>query len=103
MSAWVVVAVVSAGSYLFRISMLAVAARHTLPAWVERAAGLAVPTAFAALATTSISNAVSVNMASVAPAAAVLAAIFAVRRTGSAQAALVVGMPVMWILSLLIK
>jgi branched-subunit amino acid transport protein len=84
--------------------MLAVAARNNrLPAWIERAARLAVPTAFAALATTSISNAVSANLASVAPAAALLAAVLAVRRSGSPQAALLAGMPVMWILSMLLK
>jgi branched-subunit amino acid transport protein len=103
MSAWLVVVAVGAGSFLFRVSMLAVAARNTMPAWIERAARLAVPTAFAALATTSISNAVSVDLASIAPAAAVLAAVIAVRRSGAPQAALLAGMPVMWILSTLLK
>jgi branched-subunit amino acid transport protein len=103
MSAWMVIVAVGIGSYLFRVSMLAVAARNTVPVWIERAARLAVPTAFAALATTSISNAVSVNVASLAPAAAVLAAVIAVRLSGAPQAALLAGMPVMWLLSMLLR
>src|SRR5204863_7831979 len=53
---WVVIVVVAAGSYLFRISMLALAARAGVPAVLERVTLFAVPTAFAALAATSLAG-----------------------------------------------
>ena len=59
MSAWIVVVVAGAGTYLLRISMLVVAARSGVPAVIERAARFAVPIAFAALAATSLAGLVA--------------------------------------------
>ena len=59
MSAWIVVALAGAGSYLFRISMLVVAAHAGVPAVIERSARFAVPIAFAALAATSLAGLVA--------------------------------------------
>ena len=104
MKVWIVIAVVGAGSYLFRISMLVLAHRVGVPGWLERATRFAVPTAFAALAATALTHQVATTTAGlgtgvVAPSAAVLAALVAVRRTGSSHAALLVGMPTLWIVS----
>jgi len=99
---WLVVIAAGAGSYLFRISMLVLAARVGLPTVLERAARFAVPTAFAALAATSLIGTVSTDLASVAPLAAVVVAALAVRHTGSPHAALLAGMPTLWVLSALL-
>lgn len=99
MSAWTAVLLAGLGSYLLRISMLVMAARHGLPAIVERAARVAVPVAFAALATTSLVAGVGADVESLAPVAAVAVAAVAVHRTGSVHAALLAGMPTMWLLS----
>lgn len=99
MNAWLVVAAAGAGSYLFRISLIALAARTALPAVLGRATGFAVPAAFAALAAGALAGQVTPDAASLAPVGAVGMAVLAVRCTGSTHAALVTGMPALWILS----
>lgn len=99
MSAWIVVAAVGAGSFLFRISMLVVAARIGLPPVVERAAGHAVPVSCAALAAAALAEHVAAAGAVIAPAGAVAVAVVAVRRTGLPHAALAAGMPTLWVLT----
>ncbi len=102
MNVWLVVVAAGVGSYLFRISMLVLAARVGLPPVFERAARFAVPTAFAALAATSLIGSVTSDIASLAPLAAVAVAALAVRHTGSPHAALLAGMPTLWVLSALL-
>jgi branched-subunit amino acid transport protein len=105
MNAWVVVAAVGAGSYLFRISMLVLAARVGLPPVIERAARHAVPVSFAALAASAVTGQVTAAgtpAAAIAPVAAVAVAVAAVRRTGSPPAALAAGLPTLWVLSALL-
>src|SRR3954471_3454924 len=103
MTPWLVILAVGAGSYLFRISMLVLARRVGVPTWLARSTRFAMPTAFAALAATSLAHQVTTTNAggtgAAAPVAAVLVATIAVRRTGSAHAALVAGMPTLWIVS----
>jgi branched-subunit amino acid transport protein len=100
MTPWIVVVAVGAGSWLFRVSMLVVAARFGLPPVIERAARHAVPVSFAALATAAVADRVAGAGATAAvPLGAVLAAVVAVRRTGSPHAALLVGMPTAWALA----
>ena len=101
MSVWLIIVAVGAGSYLFRISMLVLAARVGLPPVLERAARFAVPTAFAALAATSLTHHATGDSGALAPYAALAVAVLAVRRTGSAHAALLAGMPTLWVLSAL--
>ena len=99
MNPWIVVLAVGAGSYLFRVSMLLLAARVGLPPVVERAARFAVPVSFAALAATALADQLGRAGDSFAPLAAVAVAVVAVRRTGSPHAALAAGMPTLWLLS----
>jgi branched-subunit amino acid transport protein len=91
-NAWLVVAAAGAGSYLFRISLIALSARTKLPPVLGRATGFAVPAAFAALAAAALAGQVTADGTSLAP-------VGAVRSTGSRHAALVAGMPALWILS----
>ena len=101
MKVWLVIAAAGLGSYVLRISMLVVAARAALPPVIERAARFAVPTAFAALAATSWAHQVRAGVGALAPTAAIAVAVVAVRRTGSSHAALLAGLPTLWILSAL--
>lgn len=101
MTPFVVVAVVGLASYLFRISMLVLAARVDLPGLVERAARNTTPVSFAALAASAFVVHLGGGPAAIAPTGSAVLAAVAVRRTGNAQAALIVGMPVLWILSAL--
>jgi branched-subunit amino acid transport protein len=98
---WLVIAAIGAGSYLLRISMLVLAARAGLPPVVERAASCAVPVSFAALAAAALADQIGTADQALAPAISVTVAIVAVRRTGSANAALIAGMPMFWLLSAL--
>ena len=104
MNTWLVIVAVGLGSYLFRLSMIILTGRFTMPTYLERASGLVVPAAFAALAAAGVAVACSglgVTRAA-APLAAVVAAVIAVLRTGSSQAAILVGMPVLWIATALL-
>ena len=102
MNPWAVVLAAGAGSYLFRISILLLAARVGLPPVLERAAHFAVPTAFAALEATALAGDVSASSATIAPLTAIAVAVVAVHRTGSSYAALLAGMPTLWVLSALL-
>jgi branched-subunit amino acid transport protein len=93
------------GSYLFRLSTIVLVDRITMPAYLERASGLVGPAAFAALAATGVATAcmgLGVTEAA-APLAAVAAAVIAVLRTGSSYAAILVGIPTLWITTSLLS
>ena len=102
MNAWSVIVLAGVGSYLFRVSMLVLVARTGVPDVVARAAALAVPVAFAGLAAAALANHTADAGTGAVPAlVGVAAGIAAVRRTGAAQAAILVGMPTMWVMSAL--
>ena len=101
MNAWMVILAAGLGSYLFRLSMIVVAGRIRAPAYVERASGLVAPAAFTALAAAGVATAcigLGATQAA-APLAAVATAIVAVLRTGSPHAAILAGMPTLWIMT----
>lgn len=101
MSAWLVVMAAGLGSYLFRISMVVLVDRTGTTARFAQVSTLVVPAAFAALATGGIVAActgVPVQDA-VPPTVAVAVAVVAVRRTGAPHAAIVAGMPTLWLVS----
>ena len=105
MSTWIVIVATGLGSYLFRLSMIILTGRITLPPSLERASGLVVPAAFAALAAAGVAAAcggLGITQAA-APLAAVAAAVIAVLRTGSPQAAILVGMPALWVATALLS
>ena len=104
MNAWIVIAGAGLGSYLFRLSMIMLTGRITTPACLERAAGFVAPAAFAALAAAGIATA-CIGLGgtqAAAPLAAAAVAIIAVLRTGSPYAAIVAGMPTLWIMAALL-
>jgi branched chain amino acid efflux pump len=104
MNAWIVILAAGLGSYLFRLSMIILTGRITMPPYFERASGLVGPAAFVALAATGVAAAcrgLDLTQAA-APLAAVAAAVIAVLRTGSSQAAILAGMPAFWITTVLL-
>ena len=102
MSAWMVVALAGAGTYLLRISMLVASARGGVPTVIERAARFAVPIAFGALAATSLTGLVAdTGAAALPPLLAVASGVVVAHRTGSSRAAIFVGMPTLWLLTAL--
>jgi branched chain amino acid efflux pump len=104
MNTWLVIVAVGLVSYLFRLSMIILTGRITMPPYLERASGLVVPAAFAALAAAGVAAACSglgITRAA-APLTAVAAAVIAVLRTGSPQAAILVGMPTLWVATALL-
>jgi branched chain amino acid efflux pump len=104
MNAWTVILAAGLGSYLFRLSMIVLFDRITMPAYLQRASELVAPAAFAAMAAVGIAAAcMGLGVArAAAPLAAVAAAVLAVLRTGSSQAAILAGMPVLWVTTALL-
>ena len=100
MSAWLVVVLAGALTYLLRISMLVVAARSHVPTLIERASRFAVPVAFGALASTSLTGLVATRGAGALPGLlAVATGVVVAHRTGSSRAAIFAGMPTLWLLT----
>jgi branched-subunit amino acid transport protein len=104
MNVWIAIVAVGLGSYLFRMSMVTVVDRVRMPAVLERASELVAPAAFAALATTSVATAcLQVGAVQAAPpVVAVAVAVLAVLRTGSPHAAVLAGMPALWVMAALV-
>lgn len=98
MTAVIVVVIAGVASYLFRVSMLVVAARRTVPTILDRAGRFAVPAAFAALAAGSLATGVT-DVPTLAPVVALVAGAVAVRRTRTPHAAVLAGMPILWLLT----
>lgn len=104
MSTWIVIVAAGLGSYLLRLSMIILTGRITMPPSLERASGFVAPAAFAALAAAGVAAAcggLGITQAA-APLAAVAAAVIAVLRTGSSQAAILAGMPALWVATALL-
>lgn len=99
MNVWLAVLAAGLGSYLFRLSVVTLADRITMPASLERVTELIAPATFAGIAATAVAHScVGVAPAeALPPLAAVGAAVAAVVRTGSAYAAMLAGMPVLWL------
>ena len=104
MNAWTVILAAGLGSYLFRLSMIVLFDRITMPAYLQRASELVAPAAFAALAAAGVAAACGgLGMTrAAAPLVAVAAAVIAVLRTGSPQAAILAGMPALWVATALL-
>ena len=102
MNAYIAIAFVALGSYLLRVSMLVLTARvGAVPPMLERAARYAIPVSFAALAADAFAPHLGLTRAAIAPAVTLVVAILAVNWTHSPHAALLAGLPTLWILSAL--
>jgi branched-subunit amino acid transport protein len=101
MNAWTVVLAAGLGSYLFRLSMIGAADRLRLPERFDDSVALVAPSAFAALAVTAVAAAAvdAGGQQAMAPLVAAAMAVFAVVRTGSTYAAILAGMPTLWIMT----
>ncbi|HEX5615112.1 MAG TPA: hypothetical protein VFZ83_08145 [Acidimicrobiia bacterium] len=104
MSVYLAVIAVGFGSYLLRISMLVLAARlGAVPPLIERAARYAISVSFAALATTAFASHLALARTAIAPAVALAVGIVAVQRTRSPHAAIIAGLPALWIVTALTR
>ena len=105
MSAWFVVLAIGLGSYLFRVGNVLLADHIAMPPSLHEATEMVAPVAFAALAATGIAQAcfgVAVTEA-LAPAVAAAAAVLAVARSGRSWVAVVVGLPVLWLVNIVVS
>lgn len=102
MNAWIIIGAVGVGSFALRAAMLVFATSRPLPGRVEASLGLVGPAAVAALlATMTLTSGGSVAPLPFAELAAVVAGFAAVRHTGKVVHAFTVGLPVLWVLSVL--
>jgi branched-subunit amino acid transport protein len=104
MNAWLVVLAVGLGSYLFRLSVVLVADRFEMPASLQQATGLIAPGAFAAIAAAGIATAcLGVGrVEAIPPLVAAAVAVMAVALTGRPYAAVLAGMPTLWLATALV-
>jgi len=103
MSAWIAIVAIAVGTYLLRASMFVVFGGRALPAWTERPMALVAPAAVAALVSSTLM--VDGGAAALPPVAellAVVAGFAAVRRTGNVMHAFLAGLPVFWVLSIVL-
>lgn len=92
---WIIVLAVAVGTYAIRSSMLAMSNRQ-LPQPVTNRLALVAPAALGALAISAISH--DVDLAVIAASAT---GFVVVRRTGNVNHALIVGFPLLWLLTAL--
>jgi branched-subunit amino acid transport protein len=105
MTAWLVIVAAGVGSYLLRLSMITAADRIHLPTQLDTASALVAPAAFAALAATAIAETTLAGGIGFAPAplTATAGAVLAAARTGSPRAAVLIGMPTLWLMTALLS
>ena len=100
MTAWLVVVLVGLGTYGFRALTFGIVGERGLPAWTGRPLSFVGPAAIGALVGGMLLTAHGqVEFAGLAELVASVAAFVTVRRTGNVLHALVVGFPVLWLLS----
>jgi len=108
MNVWTTILAAGLGSYVLRMSMIT-SDRFRLPTQLEGAASLVAPSAFAALATTTLAGLAldsiqAAGLRNALPLAATLAvASVAVVRTSKPYLAVLTGMPTFWLVSALIS
>ena len=99
MNAWLVIILVGLGTYSFRAVMFGVLAERDLPAWTERPLSFVGPAAIGSL----VGGMLLTEHGRLDPSGhvelvAATAAFLTVRRTGNVAHALLVGLPILWLL-----
>lgn len=103
MSAWPVVLLAGAVSLGLRFAPV-VLTRGEPPGWLRRCSGYVLPAAFAALATSSVAGTVEAGLTEALPTiVGVLAAGVVAWRRSSGTAALVAGLPALWLTTALLR
>ncbi len=103
MSTWIVLAVIGAGTYALRVSMFVLLAGRTLPAWLDRPMAVVAPAAVAAIVgAMTLTAHGAIDPIGPDQLAAVFAGFVVVRRTGNVMHAFAVGMPIMWMLQVVV-
>ena len=101
MNAWIVFISIGLGTYALRASMFVLLGDRTLPSWTDTPLALVAPAAIAALvASMTFTQDGHAALASTPELLAIIAAFVATRRTGNVMHAIVVGLPVFWLASL---
>jgi branched-subunit amino acid transport protein len=101
-NAWLVIVAIGLGSYAMRAVMLAFVATKPLPARYDTAMRLVAPAAIGALtAALAFTRAGTIQPLPVPELIAVAIGFIAVRRTGNVLHAITVGLPTLWLLTLI--
>ena len=102
MTAWLVITAIGVGSYAMRAVMLALVGLRPLPARIDTAMRHVGPAAIAALTVTiALTRAGTIEPLPIAELAAIAAGFIIVRRTGKVMHAITVGLPTLWLITLL--
>ena len=99
MNAWLVIILVGLGTYSFRAVMFGVLAERDLPAWTERPFSFVGPAAIGSLVGGMLlTEHGRLDPSGLVELVAATVAFLTVRRTGNVAHALLVGLPVLWLL-----
>ena len=100
MNSWTVILGAALGSYLLRVSALSLLADREVPSWLDRALAVVGPAAMGAIAAAMLLTDEGEPALAISPELIAAGLAFAVvRRTRRMTDSLVVGLPVLWILS----
>ncbi len=102
MSAWLVILAAGVGSYILRLSLVALFGGVAPPRRLEQLARYVAPAAFAALAAVSLAPVVGHGSAESVPPMAAVAVTVVVARRISPRVALAAGLPALWITGALV-
>ena len=102
MNSWTVIVGAALGSYLLRVSALSLLADREVPAWLDRALAVVGPAAMGAIAGAMLLTENGEPVLAVSPELISAGLAFAVvRRTRRMTDSLVVGLPLLWVLTIL--
>ncbi len=103
MTAWLVIIAIGLGSYVLRASMFVVLGDRELPAWTTTPMALVAPAAIGALvASMTLTDHGDARLPAVPELAAMAAGFVVVRRTGNVMHAITVGLPVFWLVTVVV-
>ena len=103
MTAWAVIIAITIGTIAFRAGVFVLVADRGLPNRMHRALEFIAPAALGALvASMLLTDGVSMRAAPTAELLAVLAAFVVTRRSGNLMHAIAVGLPMFWIVGLIV-
>ncbi len=103
MTAWLVIVAIGLGSYAFRASMFVLLGNRDLPAWTTTPMALVAPAAIGAMvASMTLTDHGHAQLPGIPELAAMVAGFVIVRRSGNVMHAITAGLPVFWLLSLVL-
>jgi branched-subunit amino acid transport protein len=103
MTPWIVFVAIGLGTYALRASMFVLLGDRSLPSWTSTPLGLVAPAAIAALvASMTLTSDGHAQLVAAPELIAIAGAFVTTRRSGNVMHAIVVGLPIYWVASIVL-